>query len=339
MKATIHDVAKRAGVSVATVSRVVNNNYPVKASTRERVMEAIRTLEYVPNMQARELNLRHSTTVGVVIPSIGDATAAGALEGLEAALRLRSYSLLLASSQGKIDQEAACVRDFMGRNVCGIAILRPHRENWENNFYEDIARRMPLAFIDSDLQIPQISCVSIDRRKGTAAALMHLLWLGHQRILFAGGSENDIACRIQEETYRSLMEEAGLLNESYIVRTGNGDYASIIENATRALRIRLKTSNASAIFCSNDFIAAGALQACQRAGKSVPEDISVMGFDNAPISQWVNPQLTTMDRSSFRMGERAAELLLAQISGAEPQQERLEYELLERRTTARCKEL
>ncbi len=339
MKATIHDVAKQAGVSVATVSRVVNGNYPVRGSTREKVEAAIEALEYVPNMQARELNMRHSTSIGVVVPSFGDPLYSDAVNIIEERLRDRSYSLLVSCSKNNPDQEMTCIRNLIGRNVSAIIDVNPGAANFGRNAYDAVTKRVPMVFVNSRIEMPRTSCIACDDQKGTMDALSHLLWLGHQRILFVRGNlqSDDL---IKEGAYRALMEEAGLLNEEYIFSIDGGANAETVTNTTKSLLERLRGSDISAIFCCNDYIGLGALNACRRMGKRVPRDISVIGFGNLPIYPYVQPLLTTIDRNINEIGSEAARLLFELLDGSSGGEKLLiGTTLVERESTGPCKEM
>ncbi|MBF1694082.1 LacI family DNA-binding transcriptional regulator, partial [Selenomonas sp.] len=209
MKATIIDVAREAGVSVATVSRVVNGSYPVREKTREKVERAIAKLEYVPNLQARELNTQRSSSIGVVVPGFDNMFFAEVLDGVEEHLRQSSYSLLLACAQNDPQREEACVRDFITRNVSGVIVVSPNTETAATKFYETTAARLPMVFINSAREIPGISYVTSDQRGGARAALEHLFDYGHERILFVRG-ENSDSYRVKEDVYRAVMQERGL---------------------------------------------------------------------------------------------------------------------------------
>lgn len=339
MKATIHDVAKRAGVSVATVSRVVNGNYPVRASTREKVQEAIEALEYVPNLQARELNMRHSSSIGIVMPNFGDPFFSEALDAIEESLRDKSYSMLLACTKNNPDQEMACIRELIGRNASGIIDVNPSAENFGRNAYDAAVKRVPIVFINSRIELPNTSCIACDVQKGTMDALSHLLWLGHQRILFVRGKMQSMDL-LKEDAYRALMEEAGLLNEQYILSVDGGGNAETVGDTTKSLIEHLRGSDVSAIFCCNDFIGLGALNACRKLGKRVPRDISVIGFGNLSIYQFVQPLLTTVDRNVTEIGMSSVKLLMELLEGtSEGQRLVIGTSLVERETTGPCKEM
>ena len=190
-KATIVDVAKQAGVSVATVSRVVNANYPVKEETRKKVQAAIDALDYVPNVQARELNTQRSSTIGVVVPSLYNMFFAQVIDGIEDAIRQDDYSLLLNCAQNDPQQEMRCITALVARNVSGLIVISPNTAHIKESFYQQLVRRTPLVFINAYHYIEGVSYVGNDEALGTQEALRHLQNLGHERILFVRGEKSD----------------------------------------------------------------------------------------------------------------------------------------------------
>ena len=220
--ATIVDVAREAGVSVATVSRVVNGNYPVKPETKVAVSAAIEKLHYVPNVQARELNQRRSTTIGVVVPSLYNMFFAEVIDGIEAAVRKDKYSLLLNCAQNDPEQEQACIKALVARNVAGLIVISPNTKNMQEDFYKRLAERTPLVFINGYHEIAGASYVSNDEAGGMRTALASLWKLGHKRILMVRGSHSD-SYEVKEKVYRSFMEEQGVLDEKLILDIGEGN--------------------------------------------------------------------------------------------------------------------
>lgn len=332
MRTTIVDVAKRAGVSVATVSRVVNGNYPVKEETRERVEAAVKALDYVPNLQARELNTRKSSTIGVVVPSFDNMFFAGVLNGIESALREDAFSLLLACAQNDSLLEERCVRDLIARNVSGVIVVSPNTATIASRFYESATRRVPLVFINSYEHVRGISYVSSDERGGAKMALEHLFSYGHRRVLFVRGEKSD-SYRIKEEVYREFMSARHLFYEEDIINVGAGNSLETVENTMYQLMDLMMNMQATAIFCCNDLMAAGAVNACQRMGRRVPHDVSVVGYDNIPLSRLITPKLTTIDQKMTELGEAAARLMMAKIAHESPQDTVLQNALVERETT------
>ena len=310
--ATIVDVAKEAGVSVATVSRVVNGNYPVKPETKVAVSAAIEKLHYVPNVQARELNQRRSTTIGVVVPSLYNMFFAEVIDGIEAAVRKDKYSLLLNCAQNDPEQEQACIKALVARNVAGLIVISPNTQNMQEDFYKQLAERTPLVFINGYHEITGASYVSNDEAGGMRTALTSLWKLGHKRILMVRGSHSD-SYEVKEKVYRSFMEEQGVLDENLILDIGEGNSVETVDNTADYLLAKLPEVRPTAVCCCNDLMAVGALNACKLLDLEVPRDVSVMGFDNVSLSRYVAPKLTTMDQNMFQLGESAAALVVEKI--------------------------
>ena len=333
MKATITDVADRAGVSVATVSRVVNGNYPVRRATRARVETAIAALSYVPNIQARELNMQRSSSIGVVVPGFENMFFAEVLKGIEDRLRQSSYSLLLACAENDSAQEKRCVMDLLARNASGVIVVSPNTETIASDFYADTAGRLPLVFINSYERVPGISYVTSDERGGTRIALEYLLRCGHGRILFVRGEKSD-SYRIKEEVYRAIMQEPGTFSEADILNIGAGNSLETVDHTMRALMRRMEKGAVTAVFCCNDMMGAGAVNACKRMGRRVPEDIAVVGYDNTSLSRFIEPKLTTIDQRMAELGAAAAQLMLEKINRETTRDILLENRLVERETTS-----
>ena len=335
MKATIIDVAAKASVSVATVSRVVNGNYPVKEETRQRVMKVIEELRYVPNIQARELNMQKSTTIGVVVPSLYNMFFAEVINGIEDYLSRDSYSLLLSCAKNDPKQEAKCINDFISRNVSGIIVISPNTENIEPNFYERLVQHQSIVFINSYAKLPNISYVSNDEDMGSRMALQYLLDYGHKKILFLRGIHSD-SYQIKEDTYIEVMKKKGLYNPAYIVNVGEGNSPETVDNSMYKLMDMMLNLDATAIFTCNDLMAVGAVNACKKMGLQIPRDMSIIGYDNISLSHFIEPKLTTMDQNMFALGTNAAELLIEKIQTGKNKKVVLDNVLIERDTTGPC---
>lgn len=337
MRATIIDVAKQAGVSVATVSRVVNGNYPVKETTRSKVSKAIDELHYVPNIQARELNMQHSSCIGVVVPGFANMFFSEVLNGIEAYLRDKTYSLLLACGRNDSEQEEKCINDLVGRNVSGIIVVSPNTENFQKDFYQRIVHRVPLVFINSYTQIPHAAYVSNDEFAGARTALQHLYGYGHRQILFVRGTNSD-SYRIKEEAYRKFMQEHELADNIRILDIGDGNSVETVDNAMFDIMDFLAQEDTTAIMCCNDLMGIGAVNACQRMERSVPGDISIVGYDNTALSRLTAPKLTTMDQNMTELGRVAGRLILHRADTSDSQHIVLTNSLVERETTGPCRD-
>ncbi|WP_196596161.1 LacI family DNA-binding transcriptional regulator [Pectinatus frisingensis] len=334
---TIIDVAKQAGVSVATVSRVVNGNYPVKEETKKKVMDAVKELNYVQNIQARELNTRQSTTIGVVVPSLFNMFFAEVFDGIEEYVKHYNYSMLITCAKDSAIKEKQCMQELLSRNVCGIINISPNTYAVEISFYDQIAKRVPMVFINSYIKRPEISYVSNNEAAGAEMAMEHLLKLGHRQILFIRGVSSD-SYEIKEEIYRKMMTGHGL--KPIVLNIGEGNIEKTVDNTLSKVMMAIKSGvKITAIFACNDLMAVGAINGCHRLGLKVPADISVIGFDNIALSRFIEPKLTTIDQNMALLGQSATALLIEKIESHNTTSDEiiLENTLIERNTTASVK--
>ena len=311
MKITLQDVAEKANVSVATVSRVMNGNYPVKSETRETVLKVIKELNYIPNMQARELTKQKSTTIGVVVPSINNMFFTELVYGIENELKTNSLSIILACTNGDSDEEQKCVNNLISRNVSGIIVAGPGTENIKAKFYDNISHKIPLVFINSEYMDSNISYVSNDEASGAKIALNYLLDNNHKDILFVRGKDS-YSYDIKEKIYKEIM--AKNFDSSKIINIGNGNTSDTVDNTMNIFLDILNNRSSTAVFACNDLMAVGVLNACKKLGIKVPNEISIIGYDNIPLSKFVEPKLTTMDQNMFFLGANAAQLLVEKIN-------------------------
>ena len=312
MKITIVDVAKKANVSVATVSRVMNGNYPVKAETKKRVLEVVNELNYIPNMQARELTQQKSATIGVVVPSINNMFFPEVIKGIESNLKLNSLSLVLACSNNDKEDEKLCVNNLLSRNVSGIIVIDPNTENINSKFFHNISTQTPLVFVNGHSVSANISSVINDQAMGAGMALNYLLENNHKDILFVRGKDS-YSYNVKEKVYKETMTELNNFNPENIINIGDGNSNETVDNTVNIFLDILKTSSATAVFACNDLMAVGVLNACKKLNLNVPNNLSIIGFDNIALSKFVEPKLTTIDQNMFLLGTNAATLLLEKI--------------------------
>lgn len=336
MKTTIVEVAKKANVSVATVSRVMNGNYPVKAETKKRVLEVIDELKYIPNIQARELIKQKSTTIGVVVPSLTNMFFPEVVNGIENSLKLNSFSLLLACTNNNKDEEKLCVNNLLARNVSGIIVIDPNTNNVKSKFYNHVSKQMPLVFVNGYSITPNISSVSNDESMGAALSLNYLLENNHTDILFIRGKDS-YSYDVKEKVYIEIMTDLNIYNPENIINIGEGNSNETVENTANILIDILQTKSSTAIFACNDLMAVGALNACKKLNLDVPKDLSIIGYDNIDLSKFVEPKLTTIDQNMFLLGTNAATLLLEKIESDNKYSKRilLNNSLVERDTVRR----
>lgn len=336
---TIIDVAKKAQVSVATVSRVVNGNYPVKDSTRRKVLEAIRDLKYIPNIQARELNTQRSSIIGIIVPSLFNTFFAEVVNGIESFTASSGYSLLLTYTKDNPISEKRCMNELLMRNVSGIINISPNTEKVASDFFDQIAERMPMVFINSYVKRQAISYVNNDEQIGTKIALEYLISLGHKNICFIRGDRSD-SYEFKQNAYEEIMKKMHNFREDYILNIGAGNSIETVElTAEKVVETLQEKKEITAIFSCNDLMGIGAVNGCHRLGIKVPQDMSVMGFDNILLSNFIEPKLTTMDQNMMTLGWTAASLLMEKIANENKtsRQVVLQNTLVLRDTTAACR--
>jgi LacI family transcriptional regulator len=312
MKITIVEVAEKANVSAATVSRVMNGNYPVKAETKKRVLEVIEELHYIPNMQARELTQKKSSTIGVVVPSINNMFFPEVITGIESSLKLNSLSLVLACSNNDAEEEKLCVNNLLSRNVSGIIVIDPNTDNVKSKFYQNISKQTPFVFVNGHSVSSNISSVVNDESMGASMALNYLLENNHKDILFVRGKDS-YSYDVKEKVYTETMKNLNYFKPENIINIGNGNSSETVDNTINIFLDILKNSSATAVFSCNDLMAVGVLNACKKLKLDVPKDLSIIGYDNIDLGKFVEPKLTTVDQNMFLLGTNAATLLLEKI--------------------------
>lgn len=313
MKVTIVEVAKRAGVSVATVSRVMNNNYPVNVKTKARVLKAIEDLKFVPNVQAQEVKKRKSKTIGVIVPSVDNMYFPEVVHGIEQQLMSSSYSLLLTFSKNNKEKEQDCVRNLLGRNVAGIIIADASTSNVTNGFFKEYVRNTPIVFINGDPTQNRFSFVMSDEEHGTMEALTHLWKNGHEHVYFVRG-DNSYSYDVKEKAFQTFYEEKGVNVDHKVISVGEGNSSDVIEATTEKFVTLLESNRCSAAFCCNDLMALGVVNACKERAIQIPKEFSIIGFDNVILSKYTEPKLTTVDQHMHQLGINAVQLILENIT-------------------------
>lgn len=319
---SISAVAELAGVSTATVSRVLNQSKPVSAQTRERVEAAVAQLGYRANPFARSLMSGQSRLILVLVPDFANPFFAEIVQGIESMTRRHGYNILLLHAQGNEPLDAACERLADGV-ICLAHVQGPGR-------LSDGGRASTLPWVACSEFMPDQggTYVSIDHRQAAVDAVQYLLNRGHRRIALLTADEEYAWARQRRAGYEETLLRAGLQVDPTYVRLARGtDYADGIEAAGGLLTLR---ELPTAVFAVSDTLAIGAIKALRRAGRRVPDDVAVVGFDNVPLSQVFEPSLTTIAQPMRELGCAAAELLLEQLSGARPASRTLPHTLVVR---------
>lgn len=311
---TIEDVAREAGVSITTVSRVVNDNYPVKIETRQRVEEAIKKLNYRPNPIAVSLVRKTTNTIGVIVPGISNMYFSDVVSGIEKYLKEYDYDVFLVSEVKDAKSEKKYVNKFIDRFVDGLIVLDPKTENIISGFYSDVSKRIPLVLVNGYNEGIDLNFVISIQEKGFCEAMEYLINLGHKKIAFVRG-EKSYSYDLKENIYKGYMDR---IKSPYIViDTDDGNTIEVVKNTENKIveiNDRYRIGRDITAFCAcNDLMAFGILNGCSNLGLSVPKDVSVVGFDNIMISEMSNPKITTVDQNMKTLGKKAAELIVKTI--------------------------
>ncbi|MFO7251821.1 MAG: LacI family DNA-binding transcriptional regulator [Actinomycetes bacterium] len=324
--AVLGDVAALAGVSAMTVSRVLNDPERVRAETRARVLAAVRELDYRPNLAARQLVTGRSGVLGVVSIDTTLYGPASTLYGIEQAARGRGYAVSIASLESLTRRSIEDgVRRLRSQAVDGIVIVAPHESAAEG--LRNLPEGLPVVAVDAGADVP-VPVVMVDQRLGAARATRHLLSLGHETVWHIAGPVDwtDASGRI--EGWRSALEAEG----RPVPEVLHGDWSP--RSGYRLGRRLAADPEVTAIFVANDQMALGVLRALREAGRRIPEDVSVVGFDDVPEAAYYWPPLTTVRQDFGEVGREAFQLLLDRMAGGEGAARRLvEPELIVRDST------
>ncbi|MCS1350112.1 catabolite control protein A [Mechercharimyces sp. CAU 1602] len=302
---TIYDVAREANVSMATVSRVVNGNPNVKPTTRKKVLETIRTLGYRPNAVARGLASKRTTTVGVVIPDISRSFFSEITRGIEDIANMYHYNIILCNSDLKKDKELQLIEALLEKQVDGLLFMGSEVTDDHRDIFT--GSQVPIVLAATQDEKNGWPSVNIDHRIAAQEATELLLAEGHEQVAIIGGPLTESTSGMPRyQGYREALAQSQLPFVESLVRIGQYDYASGWEAMNSLLDAHPELS---AAFVANDEMAVGAIHAVQDRGGKVPEDVSVIGFNNTPLSSQVRPRLSTVAVPMYDIGAVAMRLL------------------------------
>jgi len=325
---TLRMVAREAGVSASTVSRIINGTVNVSDGLKNAVDAAILKYDFRPNAAARGLALGKTLTIGVVAQAIDSPFYGEGLRGIEACLRHRGYAPLFMSGNWADEDEDRCMREFIARGVDGIIVFAGRLGDTKLRTY---AREVPIVVTGRKLRAQGLFSLQIDDQHGAALAVRHLVELGHRRIAFITGSDNHPDALERLEGYKAALQDAAISFDPRLIATGDWHE----DGGLRATRSLIESGvKFTAIFCVNDQTAYGACLALFRKGLSVPRDVSVVGFDDLPSSAYRLPPLTSVRQSIGELGEQSAEAILQLIAGQRPKIAPRPVELVVRESTS-----
>ena len=304
---TIVEVARLASVSVATVSRVLNEKGPVAPATRDRIREVANRLRYVPHGAARSLITNKTNAIGVLLPDIYGEFFSEIIRGIDLAARGRGYHLLVSSSHGHRGEIEAVLRATRGR-VDGLIVMSPEVD--VDTLQANLPSTLPIVMLNCRGEGPAFDSITIDNYAGALGMVRHLAALGHQRIALVKGPPNNYDARERLRGYRDGVRKLALVQSRELELEGDFTDGAGHRAGERALALARRPT---AIFAANDAMAAGVLSALRDSGVDVPGDVAVVGFDDIPISRFMSPPLTSVHVAIAELGTRAVERLLHAI--------------------------
>jgi len=319
-KYTIGDIALKAGVSIATVSRVLNNKRYVNPDTRERVLRVVEEAGFVPNVIASGLASGRSRFLGILVPSFAWSFIPDIMYGVSAAIASTQHELLLYTID-QIKHDHSGREDLIGRILfpkitAGLLAIFPGQWAAEHIIHLHTDGQLPVVMIDDQAEPSAIPWVSSDNRSGAYTAVRHLIALGHQRIAHIEGPMSYFCSRERYEGYRQAMTEAGLSVDPELVLEADFGLDGG-KSAAHKLFALSPEQRPTAIFSASDGMAYGVIAAAEQCGLRIPGDVALVGFDDFSASSLVRPELTTMKQPFHEMGRKGIELLLSLIESSQ----------------------
>jgi LacI family transcriptional regulator, galactose operon repressor len=312
---SLEQVARRARVSTATVSRVLNNKGLVKSTTRARVLKAVEELKYSPNLHARSLAGGKNRSIGVIVSNIENPFFLDVYKAVEAGAHSAGYELIMANTDYNSERLVTSIRLMIGRRVAGLAAIV---SEMDSELIEELSgHRIPVVFYDVGAPRKNITNIRVDYRRGMEKLTSYLYSLGHRRLGFVG---HHATLGPINERVKAVLDAAARYPDLQVETTADTD---ALEGGRRAARMLLDAHpRLTAIVCVNDLMAVGALRELRARGLGVPEDMSVTGFDNVTLAQFCHPALTTVHIPRDQIGQTICGFLM------NPEKEPLQHEFV-----------
>lgn len=323
--ASISSVAKHAGVSIATVSRVLNGTKAVADDTRARVEASVSQLGYRANALARSLMRGETRLLLVLVPDFANPYFAEIVKGVESVTRTRGYGLVVADASESLSRDSPSLDPLYNRLADGVISLARFADL--KPLLKDIPD-LPWVACSEYVEDSDVPNVSIDHRQAAVDAVQYLINRGHRRIALLSANEDYLWARQRHDGYEFALKRAGIPLDPQLVRVARG--TDFVDGMDAVGTLLAMESAPTAVFAVSDTLAIGAIKAFRRVGRRVPEDIAVIGFDDIPVARVFEPELTTIGQPVRELGAAAAELLLKRLSGAPPESRRLQHALIVR---------
>lgn len=306
VKTTMSDVARHAGVDVSTVSRALNERTAkmLRTETVERVLAAASELGYQPNVLARGLRTQRSHTVGMLLPDLTNPFFPPIVRGLEDALDAGGYTLIVANTDNDARRETRSLQSLVGRQVDGLVVATSHVDSDEGS---KAVGALPVVLVNRRGTDESVPAVLPDDEAGIALMVRHLVDLGHRHVAHVAGPDDTSTGRTRAAAFATYAAEAGVYDPDMVESTG---IFGVDDGMAACERLLARHPEVTAICAANDLLAIGCLRALRAAGRRVPEDVSLVGFNDMPLVDLIDPPLTTVRIPQYEMGRQAGELLL-----------------------------
>jgi LacI family transcriptional regulator len=309
-RVTIADVAREVGVSLMTVSRVVNHKDGVSPATRQQVLDAIERLGYRPSGIARSLATQQTGTLGLVVPDVANPFFSDVARGVEHVAYAENYNVFLCHTEEDPMRELTVLESLEEKRVDGLVLCSSRLD--DGALQEALARYPAVVLVNRRLEGNGVGTVLVDDVMGGQLAAKHLLDRGHQAIGFLVGPPDSRSGHRRVQGYRAVLAATGLSCAPACMH----NCSPTVESGRQATQELLTAyPELTALLCYNDLVAVGALRACVELGRQVPDDLAIVGFDDIPLAALVTPPLTTCRAPRYELGVQAMQLLLAQIEG------------------------
>ncbi|MWC26900.1 LacI family DNA-binding transcriptional regulator [Paenibacillus sp. MMS18-CY102] len=303
------DVAQRANVSTATVSRVLNDSSRVSAKTKQKVLKAIEEMNYIPNASAKSLRSQKTRTIAVVVSDIHSSYFAEIVKGIENMANSRKYRIVICDTQNEREKEVEMMSLALDRTVDAMVFVAPIISNEEIEAFVD--RGYTVGVIGRHIDHPNVPCAYTDNVKISQEVIAHLLEKGHSRIAFLSGYADSTDSHERLEGYMKALTTAQLTYDPALIENGqfneNGGYDAFH-------RLWAKSIGITAIFAANDEMALGVYRACRELGIMIPEQLTVIGVDNNRVAKYITPKLSTVEQPKYAMGALLVEKLIDQMN-------------------------
>ncbi len=326
---TLRKVAERAGVSINTASRAINNKTDINEETKKRVLKVAQELGYVRNATAVALRTKKTGTLGVVIADNRNPFYAEVLNGMEEAAREKNYHIILTNTQRDYKKEEEAINLLLNKRVDGL-LIAPVQDR-DDDIKNLIEANIPLVIVGRDFENIEVDAVYNDEVKGGFLATEYLIKKGHKRIALIDGFLYKSPAKGRLEGYKKALKEYGIPFDDALVSVGDID---VKDGYERTKQLFEKELDFTAIFAYNDMMAFGAMQAIKEKGLRIPEDIGLVGYDDIPFCSLMNPALTTIILKKQELGTESVKLLLSRINGKRKKMKKimLDVELIIRET-------